>query len=344
MSYPSTVASMSPATFADFVKVKPLSSHSYAVDLDGDWAIGTVPNGGYTASVFFIIASTHMRTTHPKRSCIHPINVHLQYPRRTSAGPAIFNVRDVKIGSRISNLHMALSQQQENGQWADEVEGYVTMSNLAQEEGLSLDTQHKLYPPSLPVNLKALEEKGEDENWLTRSKDPFPNFRRAAQHVQFHLMRPSSRPKDRPKSIADQWSRFTPYKKPGRWTNESLGFVCDMFPQIVESYVNPVLEDTAASGGDVAEAIKKNEPLAKFWYPTVCLNMDVKKLLPEDGVDWLYLRVRARQIKNGRLDLDVEVWDADNDLIALSTHTALIVGTERNTGGRSRSKKQENKL
>jgi hypothetical protein len=339
----SAPATMSLTTFADIVKVKPISSHSYAVNLDGEWAIGTVPNGGYTASVFLIVARTHMQTTHPKRSCIHPINVHLQYPRRTSAGPAIFNVKDVKIGSRISNLHMVISQEQENGKWADEVEGYITMSNLAQEQGLSLDTQHKLYPPSLPVNLKALYENGEDENWLARSKDPFPNFRRAAQHVQFHLMRPSRRPSDRPKSIADQWTRFTPYKKPGRWTNESLGFVCDMFPQIVESYVNPILEETAASGGDVAEVISKNEPLAKFWYPTVCLNLDVKKLLPEEGVDWLYLRVRARQIKNGRLDLDVEVWDADNDLVALSTHTTLIMGTERNTGG-SRSKKKENKL
>lgn len=110
-----------------------------------------------------------------------------------------------------------------------------------------------------------------------------------------------------------------------------------MFPQIVESYVNPILEETAASGGDVAEVLKTNEPLAKFWYPTVCLNLDVKKLIPEEGVDWLFLRVRSRQIKNGRLDLDVEVWDADDDLVALSTHTTLIMGTERNTGG-SRSK------
>lgn len=334
---------MSAATFADFVQVKPVSSHSYAVELSGDWAIGTVPNGGYTASIFMIAARTHMQTTHPKRSCNYPINVHLQYPRRTSAGPAIFNIRDVKIGSRISNLHMAISQEQGNGQWADEVEGYITMANLAQEEGLSLDTRHELCPPKLPVDLKALGTGGEDENWIARSRDPFQNFRRAGQHVQFHLMRPSRRPIDRPKSIADQWTRFTPYKKAGRWTNESLGFVCDMFPQIVEAYVNPMLEETAASGRDVAELIRQKEPLANYWYPTLCLNMDVKKLLPEEGVDWLYLRVRAKQIKNGRLDLDVEVWDTDNELVALSTQANLILGAERNTGG-SRAKKDDSKL
>lgn len=284
-----------------------------------------------------------MQTTHPKRSCIHPINVHLQYPRRTSAGPAIFKVKDVKIGSRISNLHMIISQEQENGKWADEVEGYITMSNLAQEEGLSLDTRHQLYPPPLPVNLRSLDENGEDENWMARSEDPFPNFRRAGQHVRFVVMRPTRRPSDRPKSIGDQWIRFTPYKKAGRWTNESLGFLCDMFPQIVESYVNPVLEETAAAGGDVAEVLKKQEPTAKYWYPTLCLNIDVKKLLPEEGVDWLFLRVRAKQIKNGRLDLEVEVRDAGNDLVALSTHTGLILGTERNTGG-SRGSKKDSKL
>jgi hypothetical protein len=36
---------------------------------------------------------------------------------------------------------------------------------------------------------------------------------------------------------------------------------------------------------------KKKTPVAKFWYPTLLLNIDVKKSLPEEGCDWLFVRV-----------------------------------------------------
>ncbi|EXJ96320.1 hypothetical protein A1O1_01446 [Capronia coronata CBS 617.96] len=332
-------------TFADVLPVKQLSSHKYTVSLENEWCIGTVPNGGYVTSAFLVVARTHMSLTHRTRSEPHPINLHLEFLRRTSVGPALFTVKDVKLGARISNLHITLSQQQDhNGEWQDEAEGYIMMSNLSTESGLSLDTAYEPYPRVLPADLALLGSQGQDANYTLRSKDPFPQFRRAAQNIQMFLVRPDRKPVGRPKAINDQWVRFAPGGKVanGRWTTDALGFVVDMFPQIVESYVNPFVEEAALgqhSETELQDYLRSSEPRAKYWYPTLALNLDVKKLLPPEGVEWLFVRVKAKAIRNGRFDLDVEVWDVDNELVATSCHASLVVDASRNTTRKGKSAK-----
>lgn len=288
-------------------------------------------------SAFLVVARTHMSLTHRTRSEPHPINLHLEFLRRTSVGPALFTVKDVKLGARISNLHIALSQQQEhNGEWQDEAEGYIMMSNIGTETGLSLDTDYELYPAVFPADLNQLSSQGQDINYTLRAKDPFPQFRRAAQNIQMFLVRPERKPAGRSKAINDQWVRFSPGGNglTGRWTNDALGFVVDMFPQIVESYVNPFVEEAALgqhSQSELKDFLRSNEPRAKYWYPTLALNLDVKKLLPPEGVEWLFVRIKAKAIRNGRFDLDVEVWDTNKELVATSSHASLVVDAARNT-------------
>lgn len=68
-----------------------------------------------------------------------------------------------------------------------------------------------------------------------------------------------------------------------------------------------------------------------MWFPTVVMNLEVKAALPEEGVEWLAMRVTSKQIKDGRFDLDVSVRDVDGELVALSHHVAMILSIERNT-------------
>ncbi|RMZ82965.1 hypothetical protein DV737_g1770, partial [Chaetothyriales sp. CBS 132003] len=298
-----------------------------------------MPNGGYTTSAFLICARTHMQLSHPTRPCADPINVHLEFMRRTAVGPATFSVRDVKIGARISNLHLTLFQDYHNtGAGATHtpvVEGYITLSNIATESGLSLDTSYTPLPPPLPADLQRLSSAaGEDDNYVLRRKEAYPDFRRATLCMQMYLVKPDRWPASHPLSINDQWSRFRPLQREGRWTNDALGFVVDMFPQVVEKYINPSVERAAVMEKDdekLKQITKENAKKAKYWYPTMTLNLDVKKLLPEEGVEWLFTRTKAKTIKNGRLDLDVEVWDAQGELVAISSHSSLIVDTSRNT-------------
>lgn len=338
---------MAPITFADILPVTPLSSHTYSLTLEDAWCIGTVPNGGYTTSAFLICARAHMQHTHPKRAQPHPINLHLEFLRRTSVGPATFTVRDIKLGSRISNLHLTLYQN--NNTTLPIVEGYITISNLSSESGLTLDTSYALQPPPLPVDLRSLTATGEDSHYMLRRGEPFPSFRRAALNVQMYLVKPSARG-SRPRSIGDQWIRFFPLQRPnGRWTNDALGFLVDLFPQIIEQYINPVAEAAAVTEIDMdklRKIVKENPPEAKYWYPTLVLNLDVKKLLPEEGVEMLFVRVRAKVVRNGRFDLDVSVWDEKEEMVAHSNHASLVLDAARNItrNGKGDAKKDGSKL
>ena len=280
------------------------------------------------------VAARHMQLTHTKRKQHNVINLHLEFMRRTQIGEAIFTVKDVKLGSRISNLHLTLSQIDERtNKLVDEVQGYITVSNISSEGGLSLDTGYKVHPEPLTVLLPSLA-KNNDKNYIRRGPDLFANFRKAGRHIAMHLIRPSQRPSHFPKGLIDQWIMFEPHGKKGRFTNDSMGLVVDIFPQIIEQYVNPEMEEALLNQGwsqeQADEFKKKTKPNASYWYPTLTLNLDVKKSLPEEGVEWLFVRVQAMKIRNGRFDLLIQVLDDKGDMIALSQHASLAVDSSRN--------------
>jgi acyl-CoA thioesterase FadM len=78
---------------------------------------------------------------------------------------------------------------------------------------------------------------------------------------------------------------------------------------------------------------------ARFWYPTVLLNIDFKKSLPAEGVEWLFVRVNTKQIKNGRLDLDIVIMDEGGEIVALSNHVGLALDSSRNLAVRKTGSK-----
>jgi hypothetical protein len=139
-------------------------------------------------------------------------------------------------------------------------------------------------------------------------RGPETNF--VLQHVgkvYFHFPRNGQTKR----SIADEWIRFS---DGSNFTDTSIGFVADMFPQIVEQM--------------------KSQSQGPFWYPTLLLNLDVKKALPSEGVRWLHIRAEIKRIQKGRMDIEVFVHDADGDLVALSHHVGFVMDASRNLASR----------
>ncbi|KAH7364263.1 thioesterase-like superfamily-domain-containing protein [Rhexocercosporidium sp. MPI-PUGE-AT-0058] len=304
-------------SFADATAVKALSSHVYEANFPDDWCIGSVPHGGYVTSVFLQVASKHFKTTLSAQNQPHTIGLHLDFLRRTQGGRATFTVKDTKLGRQTSVVHITLTQ---DGR--EEVVGSLTQSNIDTESGVSFDTSFALVPAPLPVDLKKLEV-DEDENWVKVGHMPHSEFRKATKKTQFCLPRNGQKNW----SWSDQYMRLASGEK---WTNESIGYVVDMFRMPVESHLQlEAAEKIAAGVGDGGESEAR-----KFWYPTVLLNLDVKKKLPVDGVEWLLTRTTAKVVKNGRMDLEIVVLDEENAIVALSHHIALAVGSERNLAKR----------
>ena len=90
--------------------------------------------------------------------------------------------------------------------------------------------------------------------------------------------------------------------------------------------------------------VKENESTTTYWYPTLALNLDVKKLLPDEGVELLFVRVQAKLVRNGRFDLDVSVWDEGGEMVAHSVHASLVMDTSRNLTRKENGQKSGSKL
>ncbi|KAJ9626351.1 hypothetical protein H2203_003983 [Taxawa tesnikishii (nom. ined.)] len=249
--------------------------------------------------------------------------MHLEYLRRTEIGPAYFVVKEVKLGRQMSTIHITLSQGER-----EEVLAYITNSDIAAESGISFETGWKLHPAPYSVDMTALRA-GKDSQWQEQTSMPYAGFRKASRNVRFFF------PKEGQllRSLNDQWICMGTGEK---FTNDSLGFVADMFPQVIESYRNGSDPYSVGKEESSTEEDKKKRGMAKFWYPTVLLNLDVKKALPEEGVEFLFVRTRAKQIKNGRYDLEIVVLDETGDIVALSHHVCLVLSAERNMAKRSK--------
>lgn len=327
------------ASFAEATAVKAIDSRTYSVCLHDAWAVGNVPHGGIVTSNILAATKLHFNTTLASYKQPHSITLHLEFLRRTIRRPATITIQNVKLGRRTSTVHIILTQPS-NKDPSDTpstcVVGYITQSNITRESGISLPTNWTLSPPTAPLSSIAALRTDEDPHWALRKHHPFPNFRKAGLHVKTYLPR-KGQVKN---SIVDEWLCFS--RDGERFTQESLGYVADMFPQIVDggysaAEVEAGLRGEQASsqmGGDGGVDMEKNkakkDQAATFWYPTILLNLDVKRALPEEGAEFLFLRVMSKQIRNGRLDLEVIILDERGDLIATSTHVALVLGSERN--------------
>lgn len=269
-------------------------------------------------SVLQSVARKHFLTILKSRNQPDCITLHVDFVQRTSIGPAVVKVKHIKLGRQTSTVQLILTQ---DGR--DEVIAILTHANLALETGLSLPTAWRLDPAPSKANLDQLAENGADDTWALW-KSPRPDFRKASLNVDIYI--PKRGRVDR--GIMDQWIKF---KNGEYFTNTCLGLLSDMFPQIVESY------------GDDKEAIGRagisQEQLPMHWYPTLALNLDVKKRLPERGAKWMFVRIQSKVIANGRKDLEVIIMNDKQEVVALSHHVAMILSSARNLAKRDEGKK-----
>lgn len=69
------------------------------------------------------------------------------------------------------------------------------------------------------------------------------------------------------------------------------------------------------------------------------MNLEVKRPLEEEEkVEWLFVRMQSKEVRNGRFDLEVVVLDEKEQLVALGGLVGLVLGMERNLGARGRGK------
>lgn len=247
------------------------------------------------------------------------------------------------------------------------VVGYITMSDPVSEVGHSYPSSWQLRPPRAPepgppkvvitlddVKLAPQDNTNdaEDSAATTSEKNP-PKWRQTGptkwskfRTVEKQCITFSPTNEYKSAGALDQWARLrtvsstTGKKEHGRWTNDTLGFLSDWLPVGLEEIGIKALESaqsksslSSSSSSSSASASKKPE-VPPFWFPTVALNVDFKKSLPAEGVEWIYSRVVIKSVQNGRMDIEAILMDEQGDIVALCSHVGLVVDIARNTSGR----------
>ncbi|KAJ5465268.1 uncharacterized protein N7458_000954 [Penicillium daleae] len=350
-------------TFEQAICVTPVDSHTYWAFLDANWCMGSVPHGGYTASILYRLGATHFKNTHSSRfrTIPEPTTLQISFLNRTSVGPALLKVQDMKVGGRISTIHVTLSQlpdshltkvmdfkrdhsplTRHNSEFEVKLAAYITASPPEAEGGPSIAGPWSLYPPPAPgsladgsINFPALLEDCADGQWMRHTFSP---VLKATKQLEIYGPR-SQHPAtlgSRMKRAVDQWARFCPEgQTTARWSNEAVMFLVDMFPAASDRMCAMEISRLSSLGllGDTGMKVRSFEKV--FWYPTVTMTIDLKRRLPPEGVEWLHSRVTTKMVRGSRGDLDVVVLDQRGEIVALATQVALVVDASRNFSRRS---------
>ncbi|KAH7127788.1 thioesterase-like superfamily-domain-containing protein [Dactylonectria estremocensis] len=298
-------------SFEEAISVNALSSNSYSAHLSSAWSIGDVPHGGYLLAIAYRAVCTHFRLNHPNRHAGHaaPVSMQLCFLRPSQVGPARLEVNEAKLGSRVSTVTVTLSQP-----GGLKVMGLVTVSNFAEEAGLSAEPERGLDAlPHLPPP-QARTTAG--QTW-ERARIPHPEFRKAPSHVEVHVLAESSSLHRH--GTTEQWARlrWEQQDEPvsGRWTNEAAAFLLDVYPSALATLESKLQSETGST--------------SPVWFPTLTISIDFKKQLPVDGEEWLHSCVSMMQVKNGRTDIQVVLRDALGQLVALASQVGLAMSSGR---------------
>ncbi|PGH15421.1 hypothetical protein AJ79_02397 [Helicocarpus griseus UAMH5409] len=328
--------------FEDAIRITPLSSHTYSADLSTQWSVGSAPNGGYIAAILHRLSTTHFKNTHPARHSAQPmpISMQLSFIRRSAVGPAYLTVRDIKLGARTSTIQVTMSQANPPASPTSpdkldgsniKVAGYITISDPVSEAGVTTPCSWKVHPPppdSKPPQLSSAQDAQPIANspWK-KTIMKHAEFRRASANTE--LWEPVDPRLDERRAISDQWSRLRPLGQKGglgRWTNESVAYLVDIFPVALGNLEDLTVKDMGVD--------------PPYWFPTIALNIDFKKPLLSGGLEWLYSRITTKAIRNGRTDIEVVVLDEQGEVVALATQLGLIIPSTRNTGGKQKAANQ----
>jgi hypothetical protein len=252
----------------------------------------------------------YFQEKHPALNQTDLITFHVEFLSRSDVGPATISIHPLKLGRQFSTVRVELIQHDSGtSKPRTRLEALITQGNLSNEAksgGISLPTHPILAKESIPKREDCEERKNDSDLMLSRP---------AAYKIQTYFP-PGSDPlgvtATNGPSVKEQWSRWMPSVGTS-FSISSLPFLADAFRPLPDSF-----------------------GLRDYWYPTLSYGMQVKRGPPagKSGWKWLFMRIEVTECRDGRFDNIVVIADEEGNVVAICTHTALIVSFERNSRGR----------
>ncbi|KAK5174296.1 uncharacterized protein LTR77_001376 [Saxophila tyrrhenica] len=310
------------------------SSHEYVIKIHADYSYGldvlAAAHGASMISLLWESVALHCRTTLAKHQQPDTLSCYVQFLRPAAVGQALISLQDVQLSKTTSTLHATLHQSNK-----DRVVAYFTIFNRLTTKGMSLPTPYTPSPPIPPISFPLLRA-GHDPLWTNfhRPYDISPNTRFLSN---FHIAVERTAHADK-RTMQSYLGWAHPHS---RWTTASLGVACDLFLPASENFFDSYrsaqgMADEAVSvetSGHKGTSVPWTRP---YWYLTLNVSIEVKRALPEEGVEWLFIRMRTKEVVEGKIDVSGEVWDAEGRLVAVTQQLWVVVEVPNGVVGMQR--------
>ncbi|RYP74382.1 hypothetical protein DL771_003049 [Monosporascus sp. 5C6A] len=315
----------------DQINLKRSSSHVYTVSSHADWTVGPVLHGGCVAAAIHHAATTHLVTEPTLASQNQPdiLTLHLEFLRACEACESTIVITDLKVGAKTSTLQLQLSQ---GGQ--TKVIALATSINL-DSPGPTAASAWRLRPPPPPVpDFEAVLARRPDAHWLPAhvTGEIIPFTRR-----ELVLNPRRGFPVD---GICDAWNTFLGGE---RMDATYLALMTDCIPSLSDTLLrNGGLYDVHRTFPQIEQWAKENPGVpaeltnslkeamqTPLFNNTVTLDIEFKRKLPKNGVQWIFTRAESRMLEGGRLDIDVTICDENMDLLCIARQAVLVLDAKR---------------
>lgn len=271
--------------FAQSTRVEQLGDGQHKVAISDLWNVGSIPNGGYLMA--YAAKAMLESSSHP-----HPLSLSAYFLDKTEVGDAIVDSELLKTAKSISTLTASVLQKP-SASTSETTESHAGLVERVRLTGAFTNFDYvkgeSYYEKSAP-EIAAFDE-------CVPVKDIFPHLRMYEQfNMQFDPTIPGclNGKKNSPSEL-NLWLEF---KDSSPFDVFSLLMVTDVMPP-------SVFNRFGAAG----------------WVPTIEMTVNIRAL---PTTSRLQIRARSNYVINGILEEDVEVWDADGNLLAISRQLAKL--------------------
>ncbi|KAI2602067.1 thioesterase family protein [Hypoxylon sp. NC1633] len=318
------------------INLKQTASHTYTVGYHHDWTIGNTLHGGTVAAVIHHIAVTHLSTTLAAQNQPDILTFHVEFLRACEARDSTVSVTDLKLGTGTSTLQLQLSQ----GNKVRAV-ALATSTDLTRPVGPSartawaaLQLQHPPAPPT--PDFAAVLAHRPDAHWLpTRIAGEIAPF--TARVLMLYPR--EGFPVD---GVCDTWCGFADAGGE-RMDATYLALMTDCISSMSDTLLrNGGIFDARRAFADVRDWAARNPGVpaertnslaeaarVSVFDITLTLDIEFKRRVPPEGLQWVFTRIATRMLDGGRMDLDITLCDEKMEILCLARQVVLVLDAKR---------------
>ena len=262
----SAAPDMLPLGLSRGIYVQSTGRHVYQGEISADFCYASAlalptAHGGYVGSIILQAIKKHFQDVHPKLQQPDTFTIQFRFLEASNSGPISISINDVKLGKNTSTIHFTASQNS-----TTKIVGYATQFNATARlnTGFFFPTPPLLSPLPRAIDFTKLSS-NTDPNWIVHSTPYHPSHRTKSQTQCRYALPRLGMPSP---AVSDGW--IAPIQPGERFTNVSLGWLADQWPQGVPDYKPESGERTDYGLLNTPKGIWR----ANMWYPT--LTMDVE--------------------------------------------------------------------